>query len=89
MIFHFAVVMTNVLEHQKKPIQISKVLECVQAARRVHQFNYHKSVNVPDLAGHNGYDEESGGKLEKKEVISLVKQRTKSIVEALETYQVL
>jgi hypothetical protein len=41
------------------------------------------------LAGHNGYDEESGGKLEKKEVISLVKQRTKSIVEALETYQVL
>jgi hypothetical protein len=30
-----------------------------------------------------------GESLKKKEVISLVKQRTKSIVEALETYQVL
>ena len=85
MIFHFTVVMTNVLDQHKKPIQISKVLECVQAARRIHQFNYQKSVNVPDVASH-GDDEDNGGKLEKNEVISLVKQRTKSIVEALENY---
>ncbi|KAK4017316.1 hypothetical protein OUZ56_032263 [Daphnia magna] len=75
----FGVVMTNVLEQHKKPIQISKVLECVQAARRVHQFNYHKSVNVPDMAG-NGDEEDNGEKLEKNE-------RTKSIVEALENYR--
>jgi hypothetical protein len=32
-------------------------------------------------------NEDNGGKLEKNEVISLVKQRTKSIVEALENYR--
>ena len=58
MIFHFTVVMTNVLDQHKKPIQISKVHECVQAARRIHQFNYQKSVNVPDVASH-GDDEDS------------------------------
>ncbi|XP_045029466.1 uncharacterized protein LOC123472256 [Daphnia magna] len=79
-------VMTNVLEQHKKPIQISKVLECVQAARRLHQFNYHKSVNVPGMAG-NGDEEDNVEKLEENEVISLVKQRTKSIVEALENYR--
>ncbi|KAK4007410.1 hypothetical protein OUZ56_012567 [Daphnia magna] len=52
----FGVVMANVLEQRKKPIQISKVLECVQAARRVHQFNYHKSVNGLGMAGNR--DEE-------------------------------
>jgi hypothetical protein len=38
------------------------------------------------VASH-GDDEDNGGKLEKNEVISLVKQRTKSIVEALENYR--
>jgi hypothetical protein len=63
--FHFTVVITNVLVHHKKQLQISKVLECVQAARKVHQFNYQKSVNVPGLARH-GDEEDNVGKLEKK-----------------------
>ncbi|KZS04585.1 Uncharacterized protein APZ42_032440 [Daphnia magna] len=82
----FGVVMTNVLEQHKKPIQISKVLECFQAAIRVHQFNYHKSVNVLGMAS-NGDEEDNVEKLEKNEVISLVKPRTKSIVGALENYR--
>ena len=45
-------------------MQISKALECVQAARRVHQFNHMKSVNVPGLEGH-GDEEEIVGKLKK------------------------
>jgi hypothetical protein len=53
------------LEHHKKHIQISKVLECIQAARKIHQFNYQKSVNVPGLARH-GDEENNVGKLEKK-----------------------
>jgi hypothetical protein len=61
--------MTNVLEHHKKLIQISKGMECVQAAGRVQQFNYQKSVYIPVLSGH-GDEEGNVGKLEKMKIVN-------------------
>jgi hypothetical protein len=86
-LFYYAVVMTAVLETHKKTILIPKVLDCVQAARRMHQFNYQKSVNVGDLAGDGDEEDATVGRLEKSQIILLVKQRTKTILEALENYR--
>jgi hypothetical protein len=59
--------MTAVLETHKKTILIPKVLDCVKGKRRMHPFNFQKSVNVRDLAGDGEEEDVTLRRLEKSQ----------------------
>ncbi|XP_046642432.1 uncharacterized protein LOC124327513 [Daphnia pulicaria] len=83
----FRAVMTAVLEKHNKTTSMAKIVFAVQEARRQHQCEYYKSLNMTPV---NESEEESSSvkkKCEKSQAILLMQQRTKAILQALENYR--
>lgn len=86
-VLSFTAVMTAVLEKNNKTTSMAKIVFAVQEARRQHQCEYYKSLNMTPV---NESEEESSSvqkKCEKSQAILLMQQRTKAILQALENYR--
>ena len=79
--------MTAVLEKHQKNCSIAKIIWQVQDARRAHQYEYCKSLNVPAPTEEADDERTSNVKGEKIQTIAMVKERMKAILQALENYR--